>query len=558
MLQRTLVATGVWALAAVAGAQTATNPAPPRDASGPRKAGTAVVRGRVVAADSGQPLRKAQVRVSSPEMRETRVATTDAGGKYEFRELPAGRYSLFVSKGSYVSLSYGQMRPFEPGKPLEIADGQTIEKVDFALPRGSIVTGRIVDEFGEPATDVNVSLQRFSYVSGRRRLVSAGRSASTNDIGEFRLFAIPPGQYYLAATLRNMNSPMESTDDRSGYAPTYFPNTPNIAEAQRITLAVGQTLTDLNMSLIPTKLARISGTAVDSQGRAVGGMVNPRLRSDDFSGFNFIMPAQIRPDGTFAINGLSAGSYRLQASFGMGGNDGESASVDVTVNGEDVTDVRIVGSKPVTAAGRLVVDAAIASALQPAAMRVMLMSPPDDSGVSYGGAFTSVHDDFTFEAKARPGLLRVSVNPLPPGWGIRAVRYKGTDVIDSGIEFRPNEDVADIEVELTNRMPEVSGRVTNARGDIQKDYTVVLFPEDHDKWTAANTRYMRSGRPDQDGRFKLSTLPPGSYLIVAVDQIEQGEWMDPDFLERMREKATGIAVGDGDAKSVDLKLNSAS
>ncbi|HEV3139958.1 MAG TPA: carboxypeptidase-like regulatory domain-containing protein, partial [Vicinamibacterales bacterium] len=272
MLQRILVVVLVGALAPVARAQTVFTPVPgvqagggapmpPRDPNAPRKTGTAVLRGRVVAADSGQPLRKAQVRISSPELRENRLATTDVDGKYDFKELPAGRYTLSVSKGSYVSLQYGQMRPFEPGKPLEIQDGQTIEKVDFALPRGSVVTGRIVDEFGEPATDVMVTLQRYQNMSGRRRLVGAGRPGTTNDIGEFRLFAIPPGQYYLSATMRNMSmSPFDSTDDRSGYAPTYFPGTPNVAEAQRVTVAVGQTITDLNMALIPTKLARVSGT----------------------------------------------------------------------------------------------------------------------------------------------------------------------------------------------------------------------------------------------------------------------------------------------------------
>ncbi len=100
--------------------------------------------------------------------------------------------------------------------------------------------------------------------------------------------------------------------------------------------------------------------------------------------------------------------------------------------------------------------------------------------------------------------------------------------------------------------------MSNSRGEILKDYTVVLFPEDRDKWTAANARYMRSGRPDQDGRFKLTTVPPGRYYIVALDQVEQGEWTDPDFLERVRSKATAVALGDGETKSVDLKLNTAS
>src|SRR5262249_41881344 len=125
--------------------------APPRDTA--QKTGTARILGRIVAADTGQPLRKAMIRAFSAELRENRSTTTDADGKSELKELPAGRYQLSVTKGSFVSLSYGQTRPFEPGKPLDVRDGQTVEKVDFALPRGGVITGKIVDEYGEAIAD---------------------------------------------------------------------------------------------------------------------------------------------------------------------------------------------------------------------------------------------------------------------------------------------------------------------------------------------------------------------------------------------------------------------
>src|SRR6266545_7261014 len=159
---------------------------PPRDT--PLKAGTAVIRGRVFAADSGQPLRKAIIRVSSPDVREGRMATTDADGRYELKELTAGRYTLNASKCSFVALQYGQLRPFEAGKPLEVLDGQTIDKIDFRLPRGAIITGRVMDEYGEPVADTQVLPMRFVNQGGRRRMVPTGRSSMTNDIGEYRIF----------------------------------------------------------------------------------------------------------------------------------------------------------------------------------------------------------------------------------------------------------------------------------------------------------------------------------------------------------------------------------
>ena len=133
---------------------------PARDAQ-PEQTGTAVIKGHVVAADTGRPLRRAQVRLSGAELRGGRLATTDAEGRYEFKELPAGRYTLSVSKGGYVTLAFGQRRPFESGKPIELLDAQVIDKTDFALPRGSAITGRVLDEFGEPVADAMIEALRY-------------------------------------------------------------------------------------------------------------------------------------------------------------------------------------------------------------------------------------------------------------------------------------------------------------------------------------------------------------------------------------------------------------
>src|SRR5579862_8609364 len=165
--------------------------APPRDNS--LKTGSARIRGRVLAADTGQPLRKAFVRAVSGEVRENRLVTTDDKGLYDIAELPAGRYQLTATKGSFVSLQYGQTRPFQAGKAVQLVDGQTLDKADFSLPRGSVITGRIVDDAGEPANEVQVSAMRYQYAQGRRQLVNTGRFGTTNDLGEYRLYCLSPG-----------------------------------------------------------------------------------------------------------------------------------------------------------------------------------------------------------------------------------------------------------------------------------------------------------------------------------------------------------------------------
>ena len=324
-------------------------PQPPRDTSAQPPA-TAIIRGHVFDGASGQPLRKAQVRAFSPELRENRLAITDNNGAYEIKNIAAGRYTLNANKGSYVNLQYGQTRPFEQGKPLEVLNGQTVEKIDFKLPRGAVVTGRVVDENGEALSDVQVVIMRYQYVAGRRQL-QPGRFGTTNDIGEFRLFGIPPGQYFVTATLRTPGGPNDApTDDRSGYAPTYYPGTTNVSEAQRITLTVGQTMSDINIALTPTRLARISGAAVDSDGKPLQSAI---ILLAQMSGPMIIssIGSQMKPDGTFTIANVAPGEYVVRAMVNTGNlltASQELIQANVTVSGDDINDLRLVGVKPST------------------------------------------------------------------------------------------------------------------------------------------------------------------------------------------------------------------
>ena len=527
-------------------------PGQPANNNSPPAPGTATVRGHVFAADSGQPLRKAQVRIVAGELRENRLATTDVDGRYEFKDVRPGRYTISANKGSYVGLSYGQQRPVDAPKPLQILDNQTVERLDFSLPRGSVIAGRIVDEFGEPMSDVQVAPQQYQSVQGQRRLVPSGRMASTDDMGEFRLFGIPPGQYYLSATWRNQSAMVNGgTQDRTAYAPMYFPGTDNPAQAQRITLAVGQEVTDLVMALKPMRATRVSGTVMTSDGRPMTGMV--MAMSAGGFGFNMGSSGPVRPDGTFNINGLAPGEYTLRAqSFGPGGQDAETAMVKITATGDDITDLRIVGAKPSTLSGRIVVDPAAAASLPPA-LRIGPF-PIEPGAMPMGMRPTQMGEDGTFEMKSAPGKMRIMLMNQTAGWTIRAVRLNGADITDSGVECKPNEEISGLEVELTNKVTTISGLVTNARGETMKEYTAIAFSQDREQWKGV-TRYQGSGRPDQVGRFKI-TLPPGDYYVVAVDKIDPGQSTDPEFLDAIRIKATSISIREGDTRTVDLKIAS--
>jgi len=185
-------------------------PQPSRDTSAqPSTAATAPqatgrIAGRVLTADSGRPVVRARVLINAAEVPGGRGTQTDADGTYEFTALPAGRYSVNVSKTGFVSLSYGQRRPLQAGTPLQLADSQQLTGIDFRLPRGSVIAGHVMDETGDPMPGITVQVMRYQYAQGNRQLMPAG-NAQTDDQGAFRVWGLNPGEYYVSAQSRSFN-----------------------------------------------------------------------------------------------------------------------------------------------------------------------------------------------------------------------------------------------------------------------------------------------------------------------------------------------------------------
>lgn len=525
--------------------------------------GTAVLRGLIVAADNASPIRRAQVRVSSPEARESRVATTDAQGRFEIRELPAGRYSLTASKGGFVSLQYGQRRPSESGTPIELGDGQTLDKITIALPRGSVLGGRVTDEFGEPVANASVTAWRYAYAAGARRLMPAPGANSrdtTDDQGQFRLFGLPPGEYYVSAMLRSGGP--EVTDpmgELSGYAATYYPGTTNIAEAQRVTLAVSQENTGVHFGLIATRLVRVSGQVLTSSGApATNGMVMLAPSSSGAGARALVMPQggagnRIDPNGTFRLPNVAPGRYQLQAR--SGGRDGELARMDLSVGTEDVEGITLVTAPGTIVNGTVVSDTGEAFDFRAQQLQVSARAAaPEMPGFGGGPGGSRVGDDWSFTLRniTDPIFIRAS---SPQGWTLKSVMFNGQDVTDMPMELPPGQVVSGVQVVMTKQIASVSGLVTDARGTAALDATVVVFPANEQLWTY-QSRFIRAARPDQEGRYLITPLPsPEQYLVVAVQGLEDGQAGDPDFLAGVKEHAGKFALTEGETKAVDVKLS---
>jgi protocatechuate 3,4-dioxygenase beta subunit len=535
-------------------------PAPPRDSAAPAK-GTAVLKGRVVS-DTGRPLRRARITVSSSDLGpgSSRSTSTDLTGRYEIKELPAARYRVQVTRSGFLPLDYGQRRPGEQGRPVQLAEGQTLDKIDFALPRMSVITGRVSDELGEPIEGVTVLAMRSLFFEGRRKLVPVAQ-AQTDDQGEYRVQKLSPHTYYIMASTKETWTITDNGKETvMGYMPTFFPGLTSFADARRVTVGLGQQVPSIDLSLIPGRAATVSGTAFDSQHRPFSRVtLGDEIRGVGFGSFRGGYSDTVAPDGSFTIVKVPPGEYRLYASrlAGDPAGDPEVAEMMVVVEGTDIDGLSLVGSAGGTVSGRVVVEGATPpkmSAITVTAGEVLRnQQSPTVLGTFRDGSGTGrVKDDGTFVVPHVLGRARFQVT-VPDGWMVKAILYGDRDLTDGVTELKGAEELRDVQIVLTDRVTSVSGQLTDQSGKPLYDATVLVFAAGSDKWFESS-RSVKAARPDQQGQWRIKGLAPGDYLGVALEYIEDGSWNDPEYLESLRGAAMKFTVAEGQSQSVALKL----
>jgi hypothetical protein len=549
---------------------------PARDTPAP-PTGTARIRGRVVAADTGLPLRRAQIRVNAGDIRVMRMATTDAEGRYEIAGLPAGRYAIFVARNGFVTLQFGQQRPFEPGRPLEVAEAQTHDRIDFALPRGGVIAGKVTDELGEPVVGVRMSALRHRYTpTGERQLMPANPGGMfnivTNDLGEFRVFGLMPGTYLLSAdpdTGGFMSMPGGgimppgggTSGETEGFATTYYPGTVSTEDAQPVAVGIAEVAV-ASFALSTARLAHLSGIVRNSSGSPVTN-ANVALAQRDGYGRFFRGGPPLGPDGRFSIAAVPPGDYTIQVmpNFvdmrrGIESPEvSETASFPITVAGRDIADLIITTSPGATITGQVTFQGT-STAGKPD--RVVLQ-PADPRAFRPGMFDGEIDASGRFQLRGASGrvLFRTTqANPMQmqgSGWQIKSVTVNGADITDIPLDIAAVGDVAGVEIVVSDTSTTISGTVTNSRRLPIKDYVVAIFP-DRLKEGAVPMRFIRTARPDQDGRFQTRGLPPGDYFAVAVPSLEAGDEWDPAFRKRAEPLGRRFRLSDGQSATIDLPL----
>ncbi|MGE0704759.1 MAG: collagen binding domain-containing protein [Vicinamibacterales bacterium] len=537
------------------------------------------IAGRVVAGDTGRPLSGARVQISGSELSRSSATVTDDEGVFEFIGLPEGRYTISAGRPGFVSLSWGQRRPLQPGTPIQLAGNQRLTGIDFRLPRGSVISGRIQDQNGEPLPGSVVRAMRSQYVQGRRELVAAG-FAQTDDRGEYRIWGLNPGNYYISAAA---TPDARGRFDRGGfssggggfpsmpggpvaasanteaealrYAPTYYPGVVSPHEAQPLALGLSAEATGVNLQLLRVRTSVVSGRIVGPRGEAVesgGVMLSPEGQSLRGAGPMFGGRFdRVRDDGMFSIDGVTPGRYILRA-FSGGGRDNDSASASASqalaVDGD--VSLNLVLAPTGSVGGTVVITGAEAA---PDLSQFRISVVPVDGATIGSTPSSRVAQDGTFLVDGVPAGAHLLRGQTPRGWALESATIAGRDVLDAPVTLRSGEHLDTVRVGFTNQLAGISGQVADQSSNPLSDYTVLAFPANDEHWHA-QSRHIMTARPDQTGRYQLNGLPPGEYFLAVIDPVEPGEWFERRFLEQHRMGAVQVTVEAGATLVQDFRI----
>jgi hypothetical protein len=576
--------------------------------------GTGVISGVLVDAQSTpRPVRRAILLLTGAELPAGRAAISDEQGRFSFERLPAGQFTLSASKPAYLNMSYGAVRPGGAGTPIVLTAGQQITDVRMTLPHGGAIGGTIRDARGAPIAGIQVTVARPADIA----VSSTARpeSVPTDDRGMYRMFGLMPGSYIVwvapsasggigeigqmtsseidatFARLRARNPAAPSKPEPSpssvvrpvkpfSIAPSYYPGGPDASAAELINLGLGEERNDIDFVYDLARSASVSGTysGVGPETKVTVTLQQDGLYQGGPFGLGTSPLVQRSPDPNgFVFTNVMPGKYTLMARTGgealFGQRSGGPpptenlpltfATMTLDVRGEDIGGISLLMRPAARVSGKLTFDQPsttpvpadltrirlrLTSTVLDATPRLALTGSP----MLAASAAVNADGTFTFNGVI-PGAYRISTLGEPVGWRAKSAALDNRDIIDQPLVVGTS-DVAGVEMAMTDRRSQVSGRLLLTSGAPASGYFVVAFPADPALWIAPSRR-MKSARPSTDGQFRFDDLPAGDYFLAALTDADQNDWQAPAFLTQVMAAGVKLTLSTGETKTQDLKIS---
>jgi hypothetical protein len=487
----------------------------------------ASVDGIVIDSQTQQPLPGATVMAQSGGGYGGRmIVVTGNDGRFAFRSIPPGSYTIEASRSGYVSeLAGGTSLAVTGNNPNPLAPpmipavqqlnpGQVLSGLRLVLTPGGVITGRLTDERGEAVVGTIVQVLKVTHKGGLRERTVV-QSVVSYVLGEYRFFMLKPAQYYIAFVPPSVSLNFS--------IPLFYPGTVDVKEAKTIDLRVGETIERVDFSSIPAKNRRISGGV---QGNGSDG-VNVILSPVNGTAKKTVSITRDDVNPSFQVSDVVPGTYDLVA---------------VNVNGRaviplDVRNTDVLGMSLFLGAGFKV----------PTRVRIEGHPPGDDPDleklyftvrpeVPVAGLELQAYSPFANGRFILDLLKETHWIDLtrPDDYYVKSITLEGVDVLNRGLQAT-NSVEGPMEIVVDNHFGEVQGSAA------APDVTVVLVPDA----ARRNQRPLYRSTKASNGAFLFQKVPPGDYKLFAWSEgtIDNGgPWLDPDYLRKYEDRATPVRV----------------
>jgi hypothetical protein len=516
--------------------------APPRDRSS--RPQLAAIRGRIVSGDSDTPVRKARVTLVAEAggAAARDPIYSDADGRFEFLDVVPGRYSVGAWKSGFAPARFGAGSPLGPAIPIVARAGQATDDVEIRLVKGGAISGRVVDEFGDPMAGWSVTVGRPVLAGGRARVESTTPSVQTDDLGEYRVGGLPAGTFVVGAfgfAPFRVASDEPGAPPRVGVRPStiFYPDAGSMAHATSIVLHAGEETSGIDVTIGATpRTFTISGRVIDPEAADASSVLSATTDGGGIREASGGATRAVPPSGEFTMV-LDAGEYSLVAQNGHG-----IAMQHLSLEA-NISDLQLTLSKAARISGRVVFEGVAA---RPS--NVLVEAASNDDGGNRLSRADRVGASGTFTLTNVIGTRELRVSALPGGWTVKSITSGGRSIADVPIDFKGGEDLRDVVIVLTDRIAALNGTVVDPRQQPVPGASVIVFAEDR-RQLPRRARWVRS---DITGHFVISDLPAGEYRAVTADEVDEGRWQTAEYLEAFRARAVHVTLAAGESATLAL------
>jgi beta-lactamase regulating signal transducer with metallopeptidase domain len=459
-------------------------------------------------------------------------AETHFDGTFEVKDVPPGQYRLSLSRDGYV-ITHSSSEPSR----LTIFNGHAPETLQLHMMRGPAISGRVFDTNGKARASAVVELMRMDFREGERTLLASDISMITDTNGEYRLFGLLPGEYFLRVRPRAGGA---------DFLPVYFPGVTDARYATPITVREGADISGIDLSLTRGNLHSVRLKVVIAAPAPENPELSFYITPERSGGSASAGAVQFHSSGrnTYVSPLLAPGSYEIEV-YLRDPDPIRWAHTKVEIESRDIDAGTLVIGPGVWIQGRITAEETLPVGVRRSQLLVMLR--PLDGSIFLLPSAPVANDGSFVIPRVPERRFRVDLAGLPPEVYFASAKFGGREVLNNGFMVS-GDGKSTLDLSIASSGGVVAGVVRGAKDEPISNGTVVLIPSNR-----SDPNLYRTALTDRFGVFSIPGVPPGEYGVLGWSDGKTKTYLDPVFLKALENQATKVVVQRGFTNTINVR-----